>query len=579
MNKSTALYKTVIGIKRMSRIVKTARMLPPSIPEEASTSLPAKDICDTLVECYLRTFEGVFRILHVPSFRKEYDEYWSNPLGKPSVQLKVMLVCAMGVPFYTGPEQPRLRVSCVKWVQAAEMWLSTSDEKLRLNMSGLQIQILLLLARQVCGIEGDLVWIAAGSLLRTAMHLGLHRDPSHIPRISVFRSEMRRRLWATVLEMTVQSSLDMGMPPMISGDDYDTKAPSNVDDKDIAEDSTILDEKPLDEFTQSSIQIGFVETLPIRLEIIRLINNLRFDLPYDDVLRLGTGLINTCGKNMAFYKASLAKVTPFQIKLADSLVRRFVLCLHRPYFAKAKDDPRYHYSRKVCLETSLTIFAPVTEPVPAQEDDWTRMTHHAVGFLKASLLYAISTVYYELNSQIDEQKQNAALFAPIVGSSQPVALPAQFQSLYAVLCSSYQIAVARLRNGEGNGKGVIFLACALARIDSLIAGTDTDAATLDAATQAVKDIEDILTTVYYEEHGKSINLAGGGGQYGRGDGADFVPGQHSQTGTDYAGSADSLDGGFMDMPFIHDGMDGAYHGRFAQSPEWFDDFNGWVGYG
>lgn len=68
-----------------------------------------------------------------------------------------MLVCAMGGPFYTGPEQAQLRGYCAEWVQAAENWLSVTYEKSRLGTAGLQIQILLLLSRQACYLEGDLV--------------------------------------------------------------------------------------------------------------------------------------------------------------------------------------------------------------------------------------------------------------------------------------------------------------------------------------------------------------------------------------------------------------------------------------
>jgi hypothetical protein len=151
------------------------------------------------------------------------------------------------------------------WVQAAENSFTAPYTKSRLDMAGLQIQILLSLSRRVCSLEGDLVWIAAGSLLRTAVFFGLHRDPSHFSKISLFHGGMRRRLWATVLEITVQSNLDVGMPPMISVHDYDTKMPANIDDEDIVEESTALDEKPLIEFTQSSIQVVFVETPPVRL--------------------------------------------------------------------------------------------------------------------------------------------------------------------------------------------------------------------------------------------------------------------------------------------------------------------------
>lgn len=136
--------------------------------------------------------------------KKEYEDHWSDgSQSKTSVLLKIMLVCAIGVPFYTGLDQPQLRCVCARWIQAAESWLAAPHAKSRLNMAGIQIQILVLLAKQVCNVEGDHVWISAGSLLRTAMYLRLHRDPAHFAKIKPFHAEMRRRLWTTVVELTV----------------------------------------------------------------------------------------------------------------------------------------------------------------------------------------------------------------------------------------------------------------------------------------------------------------------------------------------------------------------------------------
>jgi hypothetical protein len=612
------LYAAVARIKQMARIIKSARFLQPSIAQEIHHSVPPQKVCDVLVGCYLRTFEGVFRVLHVPSFRKEYEAYWSGPSAeKPSVILKILLVCAIGVPFYDGLDQPLLRSACIKWIQAATQWLNGPHVKSRLNMAGLQIQVLTLLARQVCNIDGDHIWIPAGSLLRAAMHLGLHRDPAHFRKISLYHREMRRRLWATVLEITAQSSLDMGMPPMISSSDYDTKAPSNINDEDIKEGcDTPLDEKPPSEYTDSSIQIAFTETLSVRLEIIRLINNLRFDLSYDHVLKIGSELNNACRNHIIFFKSALNaghSITPFQIKMTDSLIRRFVLCLHRPYFSKAKENPQYHYSRKMCLDTSLAMYAPATEPTPGQDDDWTKMTHRCVGFFKSFFLYAMSTIYIELNTQIDEQKHASAIFAPLISTSTPspnhaFTLPTQFQTLRDILVAAHETAIARIRNGEPTAKGAVFMSCALARIDALVSGADAERAVLEAAKRSVGETTKILAEVYQAEHGVPIdlNIPMVGQEQSRGDGADDITGRRLQTGTDVSievtppdpdggdvgeGMLDGMD----DLDMLDDGL-GGFHGNFnldaylegqsidattyanhfARSPEWFYDMNGYV---
>jgi hypothetical protein len=620
VNKKTELYAAVARIKQMSRIIKTSRLSQPSISQEIHDSVPPKEVCDVLVGCYFRTSEGIFRVLHVPSFRKEYEAYWKGDvLEKPSVILKVLLVCAMGVPFYDGPDWPLLRVACTKWIQAAMKWLSGPHVKSRLNMTGLQIEILTLLARQLCNVDGDHIWITAGSLLRAAMHLGLHRDPAHFGKISLYHQEMRRRLWATVLEITAQGSLDMGMPPMISSNDYDTKAPSSINDEDIKEGlDTPLNVRLPTDYTDCSIQIASTETLPIRFEVIRLINSLRFDLAYDVALNISGELNDACRNHFMFFKSALNgehSITPFQIKMADSLIRRFILCLHRPYFSRAKENPQYHFSRKMCLDTSLAFWAPATELIPGQEDDWTRMSHRCVGFFKSFFLYAISTIYIELNTQIDEQKHASAIFAPLIfastsPSNHAFPLPAQFQTLRQILVSAHETTIALIRNGITNVKGAVFMSCALARIDAIVSGADAEPAVLEAAKSSVKETSRILMEVYQAEHGVPIDLSipTAGKDQNRGEGADDVTGHRLQTGTDAgievpssevdAGDVDAgLEGGVLDGSMNVDGLDmfddglcdldghlnldacmdpSIYTNHFARSPEWFYDMNGYI---
>lgn len=103
----------------------------------------------------------------------------------------------------------------MKWIFAAQTWLSSPFEKAKLHTSTIQIQCLLIIARQHYSISGDLVWISAGTLLRTAIQMGFHRDPKYLPKMSILQAEMRRRLWATILELNIQSSIGSGMPFLI----------------------------------------------------------------------------------------------------------------------------------------------------------------------------------------------------------------------------------------------------------------------------------------------------------------------------------------------------------------------------
>jgi hypothetical protein len=94
----------------------------------------------------------------------------------------------------------------LQWVFSVQQRLSAPLEKSRMNLSGLQIQCLLILARETLGIGAGLIWISTGTLIRTAMQLGYSRDPKHFPEKSVLHVETRRRLWATIFELAMQAA-------------------------------------------------------------------------------------------------------------------------------------------------------------------------------------------------------------------------------------------------------------------------------------------------------------------------------------------------------------------------------------
>ena len=169
------------------------------------------------------------------------------------------------------------------------------SEKKRLCISGLQIHCLLILARQAHGIVGDLAWVSIGTLIRSGLNMGLHRDPKVFPKMSQMQGEIRKRLWASILEINLQLSLDMGLNPLISGDDYDTGPPGNFDDADLDDSSRdVVFSKPKQEFTQSTLQNILWESLILRMRVCKLINDFRGEPTYETVLELGGLLTKAC---------------------------------------------------------------------------------------------------------------------------------------------------------------------------------------------------------------------------------------------------------------------------------------------
>lgn len=83
-------------------------------------------------------------------------------------------------------------------------------------------------------------WLIFALLIRAAMRLGFHRDASHYPNISVFKGEMQRRLWGSLVHLDLQTSLQVGLPRMIREGMYDTQPARNLMDEDFSENTTVL---------------------------------------------------------------------------------------------------------------------------------------------------------------------------------------------------------------------------------------------------------------------------------------------------------------------------------------------------
>ncbi len=478
----------------MARTLKAKRLICQSLAIDFRKYVPPREVSHRLVQSYFRTYETVFRVLHVPAFQQEFSHYWDNPqAASESFVIKLLLVMAIGTCFYNDPDnaEDSLRDSSSQWISAAQLWLSAVFEKRRLSLSGIQIYCLLLLARQTNVVGGDLSWITAGSLVRTAMSIGLHRDPTHFPNMSVFHAELRRRLWATILEIVVQSSLDSGMPPLISCEDYDSDPPSNIDDAQINEETeTLPTSKPLDTFTQTSTQCALMRSLPIRLKVVNALNSIHSDLSYEDTLRLGSELTNAYRSNSLLFKSflvtpsSMSQIRPtaFQMKFLDLLSRRFLLSLHTPFAQKANDNIAYYYSRRICLETSFLLLS-YSVPAPLHgiqvQDDYTCLRIFGSGLFKSILIHATVVICVELIAQI---REDSSLSTSSLSRNE----------LYSVVKDSVDITRRRVLAGETSVKAHVCFACALSQIDAMQSGTSSEQAVSNATKTSLESCYAIL---------------------------------------------------------------------------------------
>ncbi|KAI1097360.1 hypothetical protein F4804DRAFT_347249 [Jackrogersella minutella] len=475
------IWELLQKCKNMARCTKVGRPSRWLSRPEFNLEPPSRELADIMATRYFRSFESTHRILHVSTFWSEYRRFWDKPESVTTdLRLKVLLVIGIGSSLSENIDSDaELRKMVQQWIYAAQTWLSGPLEKDRLDVTGVQIYCLTILARQIFSIGGDLVWVSMGSLIHIAMQIGLHRDPKHLPAMSILRAEVRRRLWATVVEMVVQSSLDSAMPPRISFNDFDTEAPANVNDDEIDESTTTLQPHPRSTYTSASMQLMLLDLLPTRLRILHLLNGLHSELSYIDALTLSSEITDEyriCNSFMRDNEKS--GVTAFHRNLLDYLVRRFLIPLHCPFAGEARENPLFYYSLKVSLDSAMSIISP--EP----DEGFSRLMAIGGGMFREGIRYALTVITRELISQIEAQRVDGTLHR----NSQYI------QLLKQAVDDMITLSVERIRQGETNVKGPMFLSMIKAQAEAMEEGIPCELKVAQSAKDSLDLCYGILRT-------------------------------------------------------------------------------------
>lgn len=546
--------------KALGRAIKASRQSH-HLSWEFGKRVPPKNLADELLEAYFRTFEKVYRILHVPSFRLEYDRYWRNPEGARDVfVIQLQLCMALGAVLHD--EKYSLRHLAMRWIYEARLWLMQPREKQRVNTPGLQVWCLVHLAREVCGSGPDLVWASAGTMMRMAVYTGLHRDPDHLPKMSLLAAETHRRLWATMLEILVQSSMESGGPPLISTNDFDTKPPGNYNDDDLLGDHVAP--KPMTTITDTSVQIALLSSLEARLQVASHLNEFRSILSYEKTLAIHSDLkaaSRSLDTLLRVYQSQQPGLSSFQLCVVEHTVQRSFLALHLPWLGSAKNDPRYFFSRKLCVEIALhnqkegKAHGFLGGDNGPQPDDFGQLLICGSAQYRYVGIQCLFVLTLELMWELEEQRNALYSLNATIGTSAgvttsrvatpapaPAAAAATVQSaatpdvgglglslgsglfgsshtsgrdneMLSVLRCATQWMRARIRAGEVNVKGYLFGRSMLAVAEGLQRGlTDEDLHPLmrQASTDATVAALDILKEIHAAEAERAANEESGG---------------------------------------------------------------------
>ncbi|KAK2741483.1 hypothetical protein FQN57_005616 [Myotisia sp. PD_48] len=245
--------------------------------------LPSHQHCDQLINIYIDTFTCSYNVLHVPTFLEQYKQFWeaerSSTLPGFIPQLAAIVAIASSLDglgdstdYATEGRQLGARLFTL-----IEDWLNKIDTRRYPPLVTMRIQCLLVLAR-LTGLEqrknAHSAWMATGNLIRSAMVLNFHRDPSELTGVSLFEAEQRRKLWMTAVEMDLQASIRCGLVNVMREDESTCRHPSNFSDDDINDSiSEYPQPKPLDHWTGSLPQVILAKSMLIRQRALQHVAN------------------------------------------------------------------------------------------------------------------------------------------------------------------------------------------------------------------------------------------------------------------------------------------------------------------
>jgi Fungal specific transcription factor domain len=258
------------------------------------------------------------------------------------------------------------------------------------------------------------LWIMTGVMVRAAINMGYHRDPSQSPSISPFQAEYRRRVWLSVMEMDDMASFTAGFPRLISDIHTDTMEPRNVHDWELSNDLAVLPPpRPISEPT-------FVTYLIVKTRFLRALsrisdfNNTTSSSSYNEILEIDNSLYETYQNFPPYMKMDSVKLEcTAEGKKADistlqlALMYHIGMCqLHRRFIAKGRLDPQYNHSRDRCIASALAIlsYQSFIDPV------WYRLSRTRKTYALPAMLLFLELEYRRRSPVANAFPDNNSIF-------------------------------------------------------------------------------------------------------------------------------------------------------------------------
>lgn len=197
-------------------------------------------------------------------------------------------------------------------------------------------------------------WILIGVVIRIALRMGLHRDPSHWPNIQLAQAELRRTIWMVLYQMDFFTSTEVGLPRIIKDSQCDTHPPILPGDNDGGIGTLQPDPTPL---------IHIIYRHKIIKVAAEIYDATEAAKPLSDIITaLAAKLETVVGEIPEWlrYKSLEASITDNPVIILhrivlDVLIHKAIYLLYRRSFINESAGEESTRSNELCIESALAI--------------------------------------------------------------------------------------------------------------------------------------------------------------------------------------------------------------------------------
>lgn len=342
----------------------------PRLPrEQILAMIPPRKMVDRHVSQFFNGFDMAPFVLHRNEFLAEYADFWDNPSATPIMWVGLLFSVMSASALLQQQDASTLDLSAAEsqdmlnGYRTLTIQCLVAGDYLRSSRYTMETLILHFGVDQSVNVDASTTdsWILIGVIIRIALRMGLHRDPSHWPHIRPLQAELRRRLWITLYQMDFFTSTQVGLPRIIKDSQCDTRPPAHLLDHDIGfEHDDIPPERPLTEPTPLLYIVQRNAIIKVAAEIYDATEagpaSPATSAALNAKLERAVDAIPACLKYTSL-ETSLADspITVLHQMILDILIHKAIYLLHRRSFVKGAAGEESAKSNDLCIEAALVI--------------------------------------------------------------------------------------------------------------------------------------------------------------------------------------------------------------------------------